>query len=179
MNTNKKTRMLAIMAIMVALSCILVLLIRIPFPPAPFLVYDPADVPIYISTFAFGPVAGLFITLTVSYIQAFLLMGDSWYGFVMHIASTGTYVIIAGLIYAHKKTKKNAILALSIGMIATVIAMCVANYFITPAFIGTQKEVVAGMLIPIIIPFNLLKGTINGILTYVLYKRISSLFSKI
>lgn len=53
-----KTVRLAKLAMMVAISCVLVVLIRIPFPPAPFLEYDPADVPIYITTFAFGPGAG-------------------------------------------------------------------------------------------------------------------------
>ncbi len=178
MNTSKKTSLIAKMAIMAAISCVLVLLIRIPFPPAPFLVYDPADVPIYISTFAFGPISGMLITITVSFIQAFFLMGDSWYGFIMHIASTGTYVIIAGLIYSRNKNKKTAILALCVGMIATTAAMCVANYFVTPAFLGTPREAVVEMLIPIIIPFNMIKGTINGVITYILYKRISSLFTK-
>ena len=54
---------------MVAISCVLVLLVRIPYPPAPFLVYDPADIPIYITTFAFGPVAGLTVTPVLSLIH--------------------------------------------------------------------------------------------------------------
>ena len=70
-----KTVRLAKLAMMVAISCVLVVLIRIPFPPAPFLEYDPADVPIYITTFAFGPGAGLLVTLIVSVIQAFVLGG--------------------------------------------------------------------------------------------------------
>ena len=68
--TNRKasTARLAKMAMMAAISCALVLLIRIPFPPMPFLVYYPADIPIYITTFAFGPISGLIVTLIVSLI---------------------------------------------------------------------------------------------------------------
>ena len=88
---------------MAAISCVLVLLIRIPFPPAPFLVYDPADVPIYITTFAFGPAAGVILTVIVSFIQAFMLGGDFVYGFVMHVFATGMFAVTAGLIYKHKQ----------------------------------------------------------------------------
>ena len=54
MNENKmSTAKLAKLAMMTAVSLVLLLLVRIPWPPAPFLVYDPADVPIYITAFAF------------------------------------------------------------------------------------------------------------------------------
>jgi riboflavin transporter FmnP len=33
---------------------------------------------------------------------------------------------------------------------------------------------VIGMLLPAIIPFNLLKGAINGIITFLLYKKVSN-----
>ena len=102
--TNRKasTARLAKMAMMAAISCALVLLIRIPFPPMAFLVYDPADIPIYITTFAFGPISGLIVSL----IQAFVLGGDGIYGFIMHFLATGLFAIVAGNIYRHKKTKK-------------------------------------------------------------------------
>ena len=101
--TNNKTSAakLAKLAMMVAISCVLVILIRIPFPPAPFLVYDPADIPIYITTFAFGPVAGVIVTLIVSLIQAFVLGGDGLYGFLMHFVATGLFAVVAGCIYKY------------------------------------------------------------------------------
>ncbi len=103
MNNKFNTVKLAKLAMMVAISCVLVLLIRIPYPPAPFLVYDPADIPIYITTFAFGPIAGLTVTLIVSLIQAFVLGGDGVYGFIMHFFATGIFALIAGGLYRHKK----------------------------------------------------------------------------
>ena len=55
-----KTRKLTSMAILAALSVILVAAVHIPMPaPISFLEYDPADIPILICGFAFGPVAGL------------------------------------------------------------------------------------------------------------------------
>lgn len=178
MNNRLNTLKLAKLAMMVAISCVLVLLVRIPYPPAPFLVYDPADIPIYITTFAFGPVAGLTVTLIVSLIQAFVLGGDGVYGFIMHFLATGLFAIVAGGLYRHKKSKKEAIIALVAGVITITVVMCVANYFITPFYMGTPRAAVVAMLIPVIIPFNLLKASINALITFLVYKRISKFLHK-
>ncbi len=169
MNTKKMVKL----AMMVAISCVLVLLIRIPFPPAPFLVYDPADIPIYITAFAFGPIAGVLVTLVVSFIQAFVLGGDGIYGFIMHFVSTGAFAIIVGILYQRNKTRKNAVVALVIGIFVMTLIMCIMNLVVTPVFMGVPVEAVKTMLLPIIIPFNLLKGGINGAVTFLVYKRIS------
>lgn len=174
MSTNK----LAKLAMMVAISCVLVLLIRIPFPPAPFLVYDPADVPIYITTFAFGPVAGLIVTIVVSFIQAFVLGGDAVYGFVMHVFATGMFAFVAGLIYHKNKSKKGAITGLVAGVIIATAVMCLMNYLVTPYYMGAPREAVVAMLIPVIIPFNLLKAGLNAVITFLVYKRISGFLHK-
>jgi riboflavin transporter FmnP len=178
MKNKLTTAQLAKLAMMVVLSCVLVLLIRIPFPPAPFLEYDPADIPIYITTFAFGPIAGLLVTLIVSLIQAFMLGGSGVYGFLMHMLATGLFVIVAGCLYRHKKTKKEAVIALVAGVLVTVAAMVVFNYFVTPAFMGVPTKVVVGMLIPVITPFNILKAGLNAIVTFLVYKRISGFLHK-
>ena len=56
--------------------------------------------------------------------------------------------------------------------------MCVLNYFITPMFMGAPREAVAAMLIPVIIPFNLMKAGINAVITFLVYKRISGFLHK-
>ena len=176
MNQNKfTTEKLAKLAMMTAVSVVLLLLVRIPFPPAPFLVYDPADVPIYITAFAYGPVEGLIVTLIVCLIQAFGLGGDGLYGFLMHFVATGTVAVIIGVIYRRNKTKKTAIKALVAGVIVAVAVMCIMNIIVTPAYMGAPRSAVVAMIPTVIIPFNLLKAGINAILTFVLYKRISGL----
>ena len=173
-----KTSKLAKMALMAAISCVLVLLIRIPFPPAPFLVYDPADVPIYITTFAFGPAAGVILTVIVSFIQAFMLGGDFVYGFVMHVFATGMFAVVAGMIYKHKKTKKEAIIALVAGVIIATAVMCLMNILVTPHYMGAPREAVMAMIVPVINPFNLIKAGLNAEITFFVYKRISGFLHK-
>ena len=67
---NEKVRKLVTMAMLAALSIVLVYVIHFPiFPAASFLEYDPADIPILIGTFAYGPLAGVLLTVVVSVIQ--------------------------------------------------------------------------------------------------------------
>ena len=167
------TQMLVKMALMCAVSLVMLLVVRLPWPAAPFLVYDPADVPIYITSFALGPWAGLIVTFVVSFIQAFIMGGDGLYGFLMHFVATGIVCVVIGLIYKHHKTKKNAIIALAIGIVVEVLVMCVINLFITSAYMGVSKEAIAAMLPTVIIPFNLVKIGVNSVLTFILYKKIS------
>ena len=67
MNTKTKqnTLRLATLGMLAALAVLLVALIHFPLiPAAPFLEYDPADVPILIGTFLYGPWAGLCLLYT-------------------------------------------------------------------------------------------------------------------
>ena len=173
MKNNISAKEISKLAMMAAISIVLLLIIRIPFPPAPFLVYDPADMPIYITAFAYGPLAGLIVTIIVSLIQAFMLGGDGLYGFLMHVVATGIVAVVIGLLYQHKKTKKNAITALIIGVVVAVVVMAGMNLLITPFYMGVDVKAVAAMLPTVIIPFNLIKAGLNAILTFLLYKRLS------
>ena len=164
---------IAKLAMMTAVSVVLLLIIRLPFPPAPFLVYDPADVPIYITAFAFGPAAGLIVTLIVCLIQAFMLGGDGLYGFLMHFVATGIVAVVIGLMYSKCKTKKRAIASLAVAVVVATAVMCVMNLIVTPLYMGAPREAVIAMLPTAIIPFNLLKAGLNAVLTFILYKRVS------
>ena len=178
MNKDKATVKIAKMAMMTAVSLVLLMIVRIPFPPAPYLVYDPADVPIYITSFAFGPVPGLLVTLIVCLIQAFMLGGDGAYGFLMHFVATGLVAFIIGTMYNRNKTRKTAIKALVVGTLVTTAVMCLMNILITPAYTGAPRMAVVAMLPTVIIPFNLLKTGTNSLLTFVLYKRLSGVLHR-
>ena len=116
-NTQSKTARLAKMAMLVAISIVLVAIVRFPiFPAVAFLEYDPADIPIMVGTFAFGPGAGILLTVVTSVLQGVTVSAKSGaYGIIMHIIATSTLVIAAGLIYRKEKTKKHAIMGLLCG----------------------------------------------------------------
>lgn len=171
---QSSTVKLAKMGMLVAVSIVLVYFIHFPiFPAVAFLEYDPADIPIIIGTFAFGPVAGLVLTVVTAVIQgATVSAASGLYGMLMHIIATGTMVLVAGTIYKNKKTRKGAVIALTSGIIAWVLIMIPANLIITPFFMGVPREAVWSLM-PFIAGFNAIKAGINAAVTFVLYKRIS------
>ena len=171
----KKTRNITIMAMLIAISVVLVYFIHFPiFPAAEFLEYDPADIAILIGGFAFGPVAGIIITIIAAAIQAVTVSAQSGvYGFLMHVISSSVLVIVSSVIYKYKHTRGGAALSLVCGTIAMGLVMMVANHFITPAFMGAPTAVVDAMLLPIILPFNLIKAGVNSVIAFLIYKLIS------
>lgn len=174
------TKQLTTLGVMSALSIVLMVLIRIPFPTAPFLEYDPADVPILISTFLFGPWWGLLMTVVVSVLQGITVSVSSGIiGIIMHIAATGGFVITAGLIYKRGKSIKRAVIALALGTVIQTVLMAGMNLVFTPIFMKTPLETVLAMMIPTIIPFNLIKAGVNAAITFFVYKFVSRAVSKI
>lgn len=177
MKTN--TVKLAKMGMLVAVSIVLVYFIHFPiFPAVAFLEYDPADIPILMGTFAFGPAAGILLTVVTAVIQGVTVSaGSGVYGIIMHIIATSTMVLVAGIIYKKNKSRKGAVIGLVCGVIAWILIMIAANLVITPLFMGVPRAVVIDLM-PFIAAFNGIKAGINAIVTFVLYKRISGFLHK-
>ena len=173
---HENIRKLTVMAMLVAVSVILVWLVHFPlFPTAAFLEYDPADIPILIGTFAYGPVAGLLLTVAASAVQALTVSAQSGlYGFLMHVISTSLLSITAGIIYRFRHTRGGAAVALACGTLAMGAGMLLANHFITPVFMGVPTAVVDSMLLTVFLPFNLIKAGLNALVVFLVYKPISS-----
>lgn len=161
-------------ALLAAVAVGLVYLLHFPLiPAAPFLEYDMADVPVLLAALLFGPGWGLGVLAVVSLVQAFLLGGNGWVGALMHFASSGVLVLTVGLIYRAGLPKGRRTLRLIVGMVVGTLAMAAAmvplNLTLTVYFLGSPRQVVLDMLVPAILPFNLLKAAINCVLTAVLF----------
>ena len=173
---HENIRKLTVTAMLVAVSVVLVWLVHFPlFPTAAFLEYDPADIPILIGTFAYGPMAGIMLTIAASAIQALTVSAQSGlYGFLMHVISTSLLVVTAGMIYRRNHTRIGAAVALICGTLAMGFGMMLANHFITPIFMGVPTAVVDDMLLTVFLPFNLIKAGLNALVTFLVYKPIST-----
>lgn len=174
MTSREKTVRLAKMGMLVAISIVLVYFIHFPiFPAVAFLEYDPADISILIGTFAFGPLAGILLTVVTSVIQGVTVSAASGlYGIIMHVISTSVLVLVSGLVYKYNKTRKGAVIALLCGVAAMTLVMIGANMIITPLFMGVPRNIVWSLM-PFIAGFNAIKAGINSVVTFLLYKRIS------
>jgi len=168
-----KSKKITSISILVALSIIAGYFIHFPIlPQAPFLLYDPGNVFLLIGSFKLGPKIGVLMTLITAILFALITGQGGPYGALMNFLATGTLVYISSQIYLLYHTKKGAILGIVLGTLAMTLIMVPANLIITPLYLGVDRGIVVNMLIPVIIPFNLLKGIISGFITFILYKRL-------
>lgn len=171
-------RALVTTALLVAVGVVLVLLWTIPpfnflsigwMLGAPWLQFNPGDIPTLLGSFALGPAFGGIIALVRAAISNFIAGSGGPIGFIMDASASFVLAVVAGFIYHFKRTRTGAILALCGGTIAMTIASFLLNYFWAyPAF-GLPAE----LALATAVPFNLIKGLINCVVVYVLYKRLS------
>lgn len=172
---------LALIGMFSAISIILVYLFHIPlFPAAPFLEYDMADVPIILVTFLFGPYAGFLTTVVVSVVQGLTVSAQSGFiGILMHIFATGGFALVAGNIYRRHKSLSGEIAALVFGFVTMVGTMTLWNLLLTPIFMNAPREAVLNLMLPAIIPFNIIKAGANSLIAYFVFKVIRQVMKKI
>ncbi|MBQ3077961.1 MAG: ECF transporter S component [Clostridia bacterium] len=167
--TTTKTRRLVSLGMLCALAYLVMLVGRIPL--VIFLKYDPKDVIIVIGGFLFGPSASLVISLVVAVIE--LSVSDTGIiGCIMNAVSSCAFACTAAWVYSRNRTLKGAVTGLIAGVLTVTAVMLAWNYFLTPIYMGYPRETVAAMLLPIFLPFNLIKGSINAAITMLLYKPV-------
>lgn len=165
---NSKAKRLTTLAMLSAIAYIIMAVGRIPV--VLFLKYDPKDVVITIGGLLFGPLSAFTVSAVVSFVEMVTLSDTGFIGFVMNVISTCAFACTAAFMYKNNKTLKGAVKGLISGSLVMTGVMLLWNYLVTPIYLGYPREVVAKMLIPAFLPFNLLKGGLNAAFTMLLYK---------
>lgn len=185
-------KMMVSVAMLGAVSIVL-MLFEFPlwFAP-PFYKLDFSEVPVLIGAFMFGPLAGMLIEL-IKILLNLIINGTitAGVGEAANFAIGCAIVIPAAMIYKRNKTRKSAIIGLTIGTIIMVIVGCFLNaYVLLPAYAKAFGSDIGGLVAAGtavngaiknlstfvlfgVAPFNLLKGVIVSIITIFLYKKLS------
>ncbi len=174
-NTVKMT---AVTAMFCALSFVAVLLGKVIPNVAGFLSYDPKDAVIAIAGFVFGPMITLLVSGIVSLVEMITISTTGIYGMIMNFLSTAFFAFPAALVYQKMKTYRGAVFGLVLGVVFMTGSMVLWNYLVTPFYMLVEREVVAGMLVPVFLPFNAIKGGLNAALTLLLYKPLVTALRK-
>ncbi len=185
-------RLMASVAIGAAISFVLMLMeLSLPIAPA-FIKLDFSDLPALILSFAFGPLAGILTELIKNLLHLFI---TSTFGvgelsnFLLGAVFTGS----AGWFYKYHKTRQGALIAMLIGTLCFSLFGVFSNLFIMFPFytrvMGIPMDTIIAMcqkILPFVdnqvkvillsvTPFNLLKGIIVSLVTFLLYKHLSPL----
>ncbi len=173
-------RKLTTLAMITALSYASVVVFKLicPIQIAGFLSVEPKDCLLAVAAFLYGPVAGLIVSIVVATVELVTVSSTGWIGLIMNVLSSALFICPAAAIYRHRPNTKRMILGLVIGALLMSAGMVLWNYLITPLYMGVPREVVAGMLLPTILPFNLLKAGINATLFMLLYTPLNHALGK-
>ena len=172
-DTTYKIRRLTAVAVFAALAYV----IHFIHIPVAFLNLDFKDVIMAIAGMYFGPLTGILLALLVPLLE--LPSSETGiYGLIMNALSSGTFVIVASVIYKFRRKLSGAIIALSVAACSTVAVMMVANLYITPYYMGVPQGTVISLIPTLLLPFNAVKSVLNAALTLCLYKPITTVLKK-
>ncbi len=175
-NENRwSTKQLVVMALMCAIALLLSFIEFPLFPAAPFLKLDFSLVPTTVVGFAYGAGPGLVVGLACAVAHAAIT--GNWVGCLMSCIVAVVYIVPAAIIYRRMHTMKGGIVGLAVSTVCLVVGIIVANLIIDPLFYGMPFEAVAALVVPAILPFNVIKGVLVSALTLLVYKSISNLIT--
>ena len=175
---NMTTKKITTLGMLCALAVIVNLLIHFPLiPSVEFLSYDAKDVIIVIGGFIYGP-GSAFIMSVITSLLEIMYRGGNLLDVLMNVISTCTFACVAAWIYKRDHTREGAFIGLGAGIVCCVLSKLLWNYIVTPIYFGMPREAVVSILIPGILPFNLLKCGLNTGLTLFLNKPIVGVFRR-
>ena len=187
---KKQVRYLAMTAILAAVSAVLMMVsFSVPLVPS-FLKMDISEMPALIATFSMGPVSGVLVCLIKNLINL-PMTTTGGVGELANFLLGAVFVVPAGVIYHFVKNRKGALIAALSGCVAMSLISIPINYFLTyPVYatfmpidtiIGMYQAIlpsVDGLLSCLLIfnvPFTFVRGLLDAVLTFLVYKRISPL----
>lgn len=181
-------------------SCMasVLMLVEIPLFFAPsFYKIDLSELPVLICTFYLGPVAAVICEFLK--VSIYLLLKGTSTAFVGEFANFAvgcSFVLPASVVYHARPSRKSALIGLCVGtLVMTVFGSAFNAVYLLPKFaqlfgmpldaiigMGTMVNAsitsVATLVLFAVVPFNLLKGVVVSLLTFLLYKRISPILHR-
>ena len=147
-------------------------LIELPiFPAAPWLKYDPSGIVCLVAGFAFGPYAAAIVSILGFLPHVFTSPWGALMGMLVALAIS----VPASLVYRRKRTRRGAMTGMALGMVIALVVALISNLLVTPLYAHMTVAQVAAMIVPILLPFNLLKFAIHAVVTFLIYKPITTL----
>lgn len=167
---NNSYKVLTGTAILAAMSLVLEVFVHFPvLPQAPYLLYSPGDLPIIAAAMLYGPLSGL----AAAFVNATLFVvltgqGGPW-GALMHFVASGGMAMAIGLVSSRKNT---SLYIVPVGVATRVALMIPLNLVVTPIYTGLPPHVVRSMIVPVVIPFNVIHAGINTVVAWALFRTL-------
>ncbi len=176
---NDSIKRIAASGMLCAAAYVITAVFRIPvFAAAPFLKIDFKDTIIALSGFIYGPIYAVMIAVITAFLEFVTVSESGFIGFIMNSLSSIALSLTAALIYKYRRKISGAAIGLLSGALMMTAFMLLWNWLITPLYTGMPRNAVTAMLIPIILPFNILKSFLCSSFTLILYRPLTSALKK-
>ena len=175
---SARIKKLVTLAMLTAVTYVVMLLCKSIPDVAGFLQLEVKETIVCIGGFLYGPVSAAIIAIVVAVIEMLTVSGTGPIGCLMNVLATAVFACTASFIYKKNHSRNGAVIGLAVGTIALTVVMILWNYLITPLYMGVPREAVAEMLLPIFLPFNLVKGALNMAATLIIYKPVVTALRK-
>nr|WP_314784549.1 ECF transporter S component [Olsenella uli] len=166
------TKRIAVTALFCAVAAICTLLLEFPIlPGVTWLKYDPSGIVALVAGFAFGPSTAAVVSVIPYLVH--LATQSGVYGVIMAILATLSLSVPAALVYRRDTTMRGAVLGMAVGAVVCLVACILGNIAITPLYAGMSADAIVALVVPALLPFNLLKIAINCVVAALVYKPVS------
>ena len=169
-----KTLRLCVVAMMAAMAYVAMVFLKIPV--VLFLSYEPKDVLLSLIALLVDPVAGILATAAVAFLEMITVSSTGLWGFLMNLLSSCAFLLPAALLCRRKKTAGRLAFGVLCGVAVMTATMLLWNFLVVPLYMGTSRAEVLPLLWSAFLPFNLIKGTANAVLVWVLFKPAQAAF---
>jgi len=175
MSRKKELKKLSVVAMLCAVAYLCMFLFKFKIS---FLTFDFKDAFLAIISFLYGPVYSVASAVIVAFFEFLSVSDTGIYGFLMNAISSAAFAGACGLLYKYKRTFTGAVVGAVVAVLFMTAVMLVANWLITPYYMGVERGQVAAMIPTLLLPFNLIKGFVNMSITLILYKPITAALKK-
>lgn len=193
-NRKLDTRKMVIIAMMSAIA-IVIYYLDFPVPLMPgFIKLDLSNVVSLLAGFALGPIEGVLVCLIKNIVHLVIKGFGTTMGIgdIFDFVTSAVFTLTASLIYFRHRTRKGAIAACIVGVVAFTLISLPLNYFIVypiymkafggeAAVLGAYRSIMPNVknifsaLCIFNIPFTFIKGVLCALVTVLIYKPLSPL----
>lgn len=158
-----------------------------------FIKFDFSDLPALLAAFSLGPVYGV-VTELIKNLVHLPVSNSAMIGELSNFILGAAFVFTAGLIYKKDRTRKGALLGSIIGAAVMAVVSLPINYYVVyPIYenfmpleniIGAYQAILPRVktlwqcLLVFNVPFTLLKGLVDVLITFLIYKKLSPILHK-
>lgn len=181
-----------------ALSAILYIFIKFPVPFLPsFLEFHFDEIPVFIASFAYGPISGIFVLLIKTIIKL-PLTSTLGVGEVSDLLYSAAFILPAAFFYKKNRNFKSVIVGLSVGCVFQLVISLLGNIYLMIPFymnmMGFSEQAILKMCqaanpaikdigwtygLFAVLPFNAIKNVVVIAITIPTYKSIHRFIDKL